>query len=200
MSLLSNVTLAIPVLLLTITSTASANDHLELVRYTIDGGGIMQSAGGDFVLSGTIGQPDASTPQTGGDFTVIGGLWNANLNLANSNFAAWAATNIGPELDSSFEGDANRDGFANGLVYVFGIEGLQLFGPGILTAPPAIVPGDIMLVLEASDDLITWTPILIYTSGVQTLRDPTINIADGKVTATDAGPRGFYRYRVELLQ
>jgi hypothetical protein len=42
--------------------------------YTIDGGG-GTSSGGDFVLSGTIGQHDAGGPMTGGDFSVTGGFW-----------------------------------------------------------------------------------------------------------------------------
>ena len=42
--------------------------------YTIDGGG-GTSSGGDFVLSGTIGQHDAGGPMVGGDFSVTGGFW-----------------------------------------------------------------------------------------------------------------------------
>jgi len=41
--------------------------------YTIDGGG-GTSSGGSFVLSGTIGQPDAGV-LSGGAFTVYGGFW-----------------------------------------------------------------------------------------------------------------------------
>ena len=42
---------------------------------TIDGGGAMNSAGGTFQVSGTIGQPDASAPLTGGAFQLTGGFW-----------------------------------------------------------------------------------------------------------------------------
>ena len=42
--------------------------------YTIDGGG-GTSTGGTFALSGTIGQPDAGAPMTGGSFTLVGGFW-----------------------------------------------------------------------------------------------------------------------------
>lgn len=43
--------------------------------YTIDGGG-GTSSGGPFVLSGTIGQPDASaTALVGGNYTLQGGFW-----------------------------------------------------------------------------------------------------------------------------
>jgi hypothetical protein len=51
-------------------------DDFEISRSTIDGGGVMFSAGGDFELSGTIGQPDASElVMTGGDFELTGGIW-----------------------------------------------------------------------------------------------------------------------------
>ena len=35
----------------------------------------MWTTGGDFELSGTIGQPDAGTVMTGGDFQLTGGFW-----------------------------------------------------------------------------------------------------------------------------
>jgi hypothetical protein len=44
--------------------------------YTIDGGGEMWCSGGDYELSGTIGQPDANTTvMAGGDFKLTGGFW-----------------------------------------------------------------------------------------------------------------------------
>jgi hypothetical protein len=46
----------------------------ELSRYTIDGGGVMFSTGGNFELSGTIGQPDAGV-MSGGGFELTGGFW-----------------------------------------------------------------------------------------------------------------------------
>ncbi len=49
-------------------------DEFDINRYTIDGGGVMRSTGGDFELSGTIGQPDAGT-MTGGGFDLTGGFW-----------------------------------------------------------------------------------------------------------------------------
>ena len=41
--------------------------------FTIDGGG-GTSSGGNFTLSGTIGQPDAGT-MSGGNFSLNGGFW-----------------------------------------------------------------------------------------------------------------------------
>src|SRR2546426_11429414 len=43
--------------------------------FTIDGGG-GTSSGGQFTLSGTVGQPDAGT-LTGGNFELEGGFWSA---------------------------------------------------------------------------------------------------------------------------
>ena len=42
--------------------------------YTVDGGGD-QSSGGSYVLTGTIGQPDAAYSQ-GGQYEVLGGFWS----------------------------------------------------------------------------------------------------------------------------
>ncbi len=62
--------LALSLLLVTV---ASGQDF-ERTRYSIDGGGVMRSSGGDFGLSGTIGQPDAGV-LSGGDFSLSGGFW-----------------------------------------------------------------------------------------------------------------------------
>jgi len=51
-------------------------DDFTLNWWTIDGGGVMRSTGGDFELSGTIGQPDAGS-MSGGHFTLTGGFWFA---------------------------------------------------------------------------------------------------------------------------
>ena len=51
-------------------------DDFEIVRSTIDGGGAMHSAGGDFELSGTIGQSDAGLMlSSDGEFELSGGFW-----------------------------------------------------------------------------------------------------------------------------
>jgi len=42
--------------------------------FTIDGGG-GASTGGVYVVSGTIGQPDAGGPMSGGQYSLIGGFW-----------------------------------------------------------------------------------------------------------------------------
>lgn len=44
----------------------------RIVRSTIDGGGI--SSGGEYILRGTIGQPDAGV-MSGGQYELLGGFW-----------------------------------------------------------------------------------------------------------------------------
>ncbi len=48
--------------------------EVELSRQSIDGGGVMLSTGGEFELSGTIGQPDAGT-MSNDDLVLTGGFW-----------------------------------------------------------------------------------------------------------------------------
>jgi len=61
---------------LLVAASASVTAQLEIVRSTVDGGGVINSIGGTFELSGTIGQPDAGL-MTGGPFEVTGGFWFA---------------------------------------------------------------------------------------------------------------------------
>ena len=62
----------------------------EISWYTIDGGGGM-SRGGQYSLTGTIGQPDAAY-SAGGDYEVLGGFWpGAPLFIVNfEDFARFA--------------------------------------------------------------------------------------------------------------
>jgi hypothetical protein len=62
-------------------------DDFEITRSTIDGGGVMRSTGGEFELSGTIGQPDAGT-MSGGGFDLTGGFWFP-LSLDDCNSDGW---------------------------------------------------------------------------------------------------------------
>ncbi len=103
-------------------------DDFEIDWWTADGGGDMWGAGGDFELSGTIGQPDAGGVMTGGDFELTGGFWPSmgpavcigDLNcdgvinfgdinpfvLYLSNFAVWQTTFPGC---NPLNGDINGD-------------------------------------------------------------------------------------------
>lgn len=62
----------IGLLLLTSVVLAGA-DSFNLAWWTVDGGG-GTSSGGDYTLSGTIGQADAGQMQ-GGDYQLHGGFW-----------------------------------------------------------------------------------------------------------------------------
>ena len=55
-------------------ASMAAGQQFEITRQTIDGGGAMNSTGGNFELSGTIGQPDAGI-MAGGSFELTGGFW-----------------------------------------------------------------------------------------------------------------------------
>lgn len=56
-------------------STESAvAETYDVTWYTVDGGGVMNVAGGTYAVAGTIGQPDAGTP-SGGSYVVTGGFW-----------------------------------------------------------------------------------------------------------------------------
>jgi len=56
-----------------INSGASAGDYI-IDWSTIDGGG-GTSSGGEFVITGTIGQHDAGTVMSSGSFNWTGGFW-----------------------------------------------------------------------------------------------------------------------------
>ena len=62
-------------LITTIALAQSSGGDFEITKSTIDNGG-GTSSGGEFSVTGTIGQPDAN-PQisTGGKFTLAGGFW-----------------------------------------------------------------------------------------------------------------------------
>ncbi len=56
--------------------TCASAQPYTINSYTIDGGG-GTSSGGVYSVSGTIGQPDASTtPMTSGQYSVTGGFWS----------------------------------------------------------------------------------------------------------------------------
>lgn len=59
-------------------SATAFGQDFEISRATVDGGGVMRSNGGEFELSGTIGQPDAGIMQSpDGEFELTGGFWFA---------------------------------------------------------------------------------------------------------------------------
>ena len=69
--------LALVVLLATVTTVSvvlAQSGQLEIPWSTVSGGGATWSAGDDFTLSGTIGQPDTEG-LSGGVYTLQGGFW-----------------------------------------------------------------------------------------------------------------------------
>jgi hypothetical protein len=64
---------AIGIMVLTIIAASTVCGDYELSWYTIDGGG-GRSSGGPYVLTGTIGQPDAAY-SAGGNYELLGGFW-----------------------------------------------------------------------------------------------------------------------------
>lgn len=60
------------IIAMTAFSSAGLCDY-RIVRSTIDGGGGV-SSGGQYLVRGTIGQPDAAYSE-GGDYELLGGFW-----------------------------------------------------------------------------------------------------------------------------
>jgi hypothetical protein len=65
-------------MLVSVSMPARAEGEFTISSYTVDAGG-GYSTGGDFVLRGTIGQPEAGTSSSGDLYTLSGGFWHANL-------------------------------------------------------------------------------------------------------------------------
>ena len=87
--------------------------------FAVAGGGGMNSTGGGYSLSGTIGQPEASTPLTGGAFGERGGFW---------------ATEPAHLASGDYDGDGRSDllwrnvgpGTATGALYVWLMSGKDI--------------------------------------------------------------------------
>jgi hypothetical protein len=61
-------------LALLITSISAHAQSNSIVKFAIAGGG-GTSTGGVLTVRGTIGQPDASGPLSGGPYSLVGGFW-----------------------------------------------------------------------------------------------------------------------------
>jgi hypothetical protein len=62
----------------------------------VDGGGGI-SSGGDYAISGTIGQPDAGT-LSGGDYTLQGGFWAVQTTVQPPSPVLLAITSSGGDV------------------------------------------------------------------------------------------------------
>jgi hypothetical protein len=66
-------TILLVLFLFLLVGTAHAQGRYELVWYAVGGGG-GESQGGDYGLSGSMGQP-ATSAMTGGKYSLEGGFW-----------------------------------------------------------------------------------------------------------------------------
>lgn len=114
-------------------------DDLAVDWYSIDGGGVMHSTGGGFVLSGTVGQPDAGVVMTGGEFELSGGFWAVP--------ACWCLS------------DVNHDGRRDGRDVQEFVNCLMAFG-GDCACADVETDGalDLMDVVAFVDDLLGGSP------------------------------------------
>ncbi len=63
----------IVLIILNATAYAQTGGNFKITKSTIDGGGT--SNGGSFIVSGTVGQADATNELSGGNFKLTGGFW-----------------------------------------------------------------------------------------------------------------------------
>ena len=62
----------------------AAPNGFSIPWWTVDSGG-GTSQGGDYAVSGTIGQPDTSSLMSGGEYTVVGGFWGGAMTPPSTN-------------------------------------------------------------------------------------------------------------------
>jgi hypothetical protein len=73
--------LSLLALLLIAAAEGAAATGYDLSWWTVDsGGGTSSSAGGNYTLSGTIGQPDAGAAMNGSGYSLAGGFWAGAMN------------------------------------------------------------------------------------------------------------------------
>ena len=75
-------------LIITSMGNAQTGGDYDINKLVIANGG-GNSIGGNFVVTGSIGQHDANTASTGGDFALSGGFWMAKppINQTEAIFA-----------------------------------------------------------------------------------------------------------------
>ena len=70
------------------TAPLMAGAQATIDWWSVDGGGEIRSEGGDWTLSGTLGQPDATEGNllTGGSWQLTGGFWAVEAPAADGLF------------------------------------------------------------------------------------------------------------------
>ncbi|MCA9294683.1 MAG: hypothetical protein KDA20_12810 [Phycisphaerales bacterium] len=116
-------------LALACTTAALAGPTYEIDWHTIDGGGVLNATGGNYELSGTIGQPDASNPATGGSYSLVGGFWGIGdacigdlngdslVNLDDLQLLLFNFGTLGPAGDVDGDNDCDLDDLQLMLFY-----------------------------------------------------------------------------------
>jgi len=96
-------------LLLILTTAQVAAGQYEIPWYTIDGGG-GTSRGGSYVLTGTIGQPDADW-SSAGSYEVLGGFWPGGplCFVQFDDFARFADYWLTSDLTADLDNDKDVD-------------------------------------------------------------------------------------------
>ena len=96
-------------MLLIVLAEASTNGQYEISWYTIDGGG-GTSRGGPYVLSGTIGQPDADWSRAD-SYELLGGFWPGGplCFVAFDDFARFADYWLIADLTADLDDDNDVD-------------------------------------------------------------------------------------------
>lgn len=86
-----------------------APGQYEINWYTVDGGG-GRSSGGPYVLTGTIGQPDADWSRAG-DYELLGGFWPSGppCFVDFADFAAFADLWLNSDPSADLDGSERVD-------------------------------------------------------------------------------------------
>jgi hypothetical protein len=92
--------------------TSIANADYSISWQTIDGGGGTYS-GGQYVLTGTIGQPDAAS-SAGAQYEILGGFWPGGIVLCTVEFDDFARFAVyWMQAGSGLPADLDGDGAVN---------------------------------------------------------------------------------------
>lgn len=133
-------TLALVLAIFSLQPTTASAQSYSIDWYKIAGGG-GTSTGGTYSVSGTIGQPDASSAMTGGNYSVTGGFW-ALIQVVQTPGA--------PTLYISHNGNVVT-------VYWQNVTGWNLHQDGNLTVPIASWPSSSSPTLVGSTNYLSMT-------------------------------------------
>lgn len=93
-------------LLAALAATARADGPYELAWFTLDGGGATRSAGVQYALGGTIGQPDAGM-SSGATLALKGGFWCGGATVSAVDDGSTAPDGAPPLVFRLYDGAPN---------------------------------------------------------------------------------------------